>query len=178
MSRATKEINKVTGTVIGLAVRMIFYAVVLILLVEGCSKGYSFGHEIFCSTAMEAAPGKDHTVTILRGTSDREVGELLKKEKLIKSPLILQIQAKFYDYTIQPGTYTLNTSMTTKDILWTLDQGTGEEDQIPTLEDDSEKDSPSPELDITTAQENDLKETEALQNESKESQAEIEITID
>ena len=47
MSQITKEINKVTGTIISVSGKLIFYAVIILLLFEGISKGYQFGHEIF-----------------------------------------------------------------------------------------------------------------------------------
>lgn len=175
MSRTTKDINKVTGTVISLAVRLIFYAVVLILLAEGCTKGYAFGYEIFCSTAMEAAPGRDRMVTIAHGTSDGEAAELLKKEKLIKSPLIFRIQKEFYDYEIQPGTYILNTSMTTKEILWILDQDTDAKVSIPLI--DTEKDKADQSAD-TGILEKQPAEQSAVKPAGQSGNQDIEIMID
>jgi UPF0755 protein len=130
MSRVTNEINKVTGTIISVAGKLIFYAVVVLLLVEGCTRGYAFGHAIFYPTAMEAAPGTDKVVTITDGQSAGDVASMLRSRGLIDSELILQIQKRFYEYEFHPGTYELNTSMTSKEILQVLNEGTGEEDMI------------------------------------------------
>jgi UPF0755 protein len=128
MSRVTNEINKVTGTIISVAGKLIFYAVVVLLLVEGCTRGYAFGHAIFCPTAMEAAPGTDKVVTITDGQSTGDIASMLRNRGLIDSELILQIQKRFYEYEFHPGTYELNTSMTSKEILQALNEGTGEEE--------------------------------------------------
>lgn len=122
MSRVTKEINKITGTIIGISGRLILYALVLLLLVEGMSKGYAFGHEVFHSTPMEAEPGRDISVTIGADKEPKEVIGLLCDMGLIGNELAVRVQLKFYDYKIYPGTYILNTSMTPKEILQILNE--------------------------------------------------------
>lgn len=120
MSRITKEINKITGAIIGISGKLILYAVVILLLFEGITRGYAFGHDIFYAAAMEEAPGTPKTVTILKGYTTAEACEALKEAGLIDNVLAFQIQMMFYDYDIHPGTYELNTSMTSKAILQEL----------------------------------------------------------
>lgn len=122
MGRVTKEINKITGTIIGISGKLILYALVLLLLIEGVSKGYAFGHEVFHSTPMEAEPGRDIAVTIGEGEEAKEVVGLLHDMGLIGNELAVRVQLKFYDYEIYPGTYMLNTSMTPKEILQILNE--------------------------------------------------------
>ncbi|MCC8126669.1 MAG: hypothetical protein LIO92_04645 [Clostridiales bacterium] len=122
MSRTTEEINKVTGTVIGLSVRLISCAVVLLLLAEGISRGYHFGYEVFSSSAVDETPGRDRTVTITGNESELDICKSLEEDGLITDGLAAFFQMKFYDYEIYPGTYELNTSMTAKEILQTLNQ--------------------------------------------------------
>lgn len=51
--------------------------------------------------------------------------------KLIKSEFAFIFQSKFYDYeTIYPGTYTLNTSMTSKEILQQLNEKPETEEDV------------------------------------------------
>ena len=47
MSHITRDINKVTGTVIGISGKLILYALVILLLAEGITRGYAFGHSLF-----------------------------------------------------------------------------------------------------------------------------------
>lgn len=128
MSRITKEINKITGTIIGISGKLILYALVILLLVEGVSRGYAFGYGIFHPTAVEAAPGTDYEVTIPKGQSGSETIEMLYDMGLIDSKLTAQVQIRFYEYDIYPGTYTLNTSMTSKEMFQLLNEKPEEEE--------------------------------------------------
>jgi len=47
MSDTTKEINKVTGTIIRVSWKLIIYALAILMLYEGITRGYAFGHDIF-----------------------------------------------------------------------------------------------------------------------------------
>ncbi len=117
MSETTKDINKVTGAIIGISFRLIIYAVAILLLYEGATKGYEFGHEIFYASSMEEVPGRDMEITLEPGASVSAVGKRLEKQGLINNQYSFIIQAMVYEYEIQPGTYTLNTSMTSREIL-------------------------------------------------------------
>ena len=98
MSQITKEINAITGTIIGISGKLILYALVILLLVEGISRGYAFGHEVFYATAMEPSPGTRYALTIPEGQTTAETAKLLKDVGLIKNEYAVQIQMWFYDY--------------------------------------------------------------------------------
>lgn len=129
MSRATKEINRITGAIIGISGRLIVCALVVLLLYEGVTRGYEFGHEIFYATSMEPAPGRDRNVTIEEDTSVTDAAKLLKSYGLIPNEYSFIIQAIFFDYEVNPGTYTLNTSMTSKEILQLMNENADEEEK-------------------------------------------------
>lgn len=120
MSQMTKEINAITGTIIGISGKLIIYALVILLLVEGMTRGYAFGHEVFYGTPMEPQPGVHYSLTIPEGQSRSETARLLKDAGLIRNEYAVQIQMWFYDYEVYPGTYDLSTSMTPKEILQIL----------------------------------------------------------
>ena len=93
------------------------------------TKGYEFGHEIFYATSVEAAPGRDRSITVEEGTSITDAAKLLKSYGLIANEYSFVIQAIFFDYEVNPGTYTVNTSMTSKEILQMMNENTGEEEE-------------------------------------------------
>lgn len=129
MSNRTKEINKITTTIISISVKLMVYALIVLLLYEAVARGYAFGHEIFYAEAVDDAPGRDMIVRFDREESVSEAAEYLARQGLIKSEFAFIFQSKFYDYeTIYPGTYTLNTSMTSKEILQLLNVKPEEED--------------------------------------------------
>ena len=133
MSDTTREINKVTGTIIRVSWKLIVYAVVALLLYEGVTRGYAFGHDIFSSSAMASKPGVDMRVTIKDDEEVADIGVALEKAGVIKSRYAFIIQSIFYDYgssdhPVEAGTYLLNNSMTSKEIILALREGVEEED--------------------------------------------------
>ena len=129
MSNRTREINKITTTIISISVKLMVYALIILLLYEAVARGYAFGHEIFFAEAVDEAPGQDMVVRIDSKESVSDTAQLLAHKGLIKSEFAFIFQSRFYDYeTIYPGTYTLNTSMTSKEILQLLNEKPETED--------------------------------------------------
>lgn len=132
MSDTTREINKVTGTIIRVSWKLIVYAVVALLLYEGVTRGYAFGHDIFSSSAMALKHGVDMRVTIKDDEEVADIGVALEKAGVIKSRYAFIIQSIFYDYgssdhPVEGGTYLLNNSMTSKEIILALREGIKDE---------------------------------------------------
>lgn len=124
MSKLTKEINKISLAVIGISGRLVFYALVLVL---GVRRTYEFGHDIFYAPAMEALPGTEKIVTLDGTESVADVGKLLEEAGLIRDHVAFSIQAKCYDYEVKKGSFSLNTSQNSKEIINTLDEETKKE---------------------------------------------------
>lgn len=133
MSNTTNEINKVTGTVIRVSWKLIVYAVTVMVLYEGITRGYAFGHDIFYSPAVAAKPGVSMRVTIGEGEEVADIASALERGGLIRNKYAFIIQSIFYDYggsdnPVEAGTYLLNNSMTSKEIILALREGVEEED--------------------------------------------------
>ncbi|RGY97036.1 endolytic transglycosylase MltG [Clostridium sp. AM58-1XD] len=116
-----REESRAAG-LLGFAGKIIVYAVIGFMLFEGVTKGYAFGHEIFCPTAVAAEPGTERNVTVGEGTTESQAAKILKDNGLIRNEAVFIIQAKLYEYTIHPGTYVLNTSMTSREMLEILNE--------------------------------------------------------
>ena len=98
MSQTTKEINRVTGTVISVSLKLIMFAVTILLLYEGVTRGYEFGYHVFCDTAAAEEPGVDMRVTIGEGEKIGDIAAALEKGGLIKNRYTFLIQCLFYEY--------------------------------------------------------------------------------
>ena len=120
MSRVTKEINKISMAVISISGRIVIYMLVAVLLLTGARKGYEFGHSIFYAPGMEKAPGSEKVVTLDGTESISDVGKLLEDIGLIRDHNAFSIQAICYGYEVIEGTWTLNTSLTSKEIIGLL----------------------------------------------------------
>lgn len=132
MSDTTRELNKVTGTIIRVSWKLIVYAVVALFMYEGATRGYTFGHDIFSSSAMASKPGVDMRVTIKDGEEVADIAAALEKAGVVKSRYAFVIQSIFYDYgssdhPVEGGTYLLNNSMTSKEIILALREGVKDE---------------------------------------------------
>ena len=133
MNQTAKEINKVTSTIILVSWKLIVYAVVIMLLYKGVTKGYEFGYSVFYSTEVAQEPGVNMRVTI---GDDEKLGDIavaLERGGLVKNRYAFLIQSIFYEYggtenPVKAGTYLLNTSMTSKEIIIMLRDGITEED--------------------------------------------------
>ena len=117
MSKVTKEINKISMAVISISAKIVFYVLVAVLLITGAKKGYAFGHSIFYAPGMDKAPGIEKQVTLDGTESVVEVGKLLKDIGLIRDHYAFSIQAICYGYEVMKGTWKVNTSLSSKEII-------------------------------------------------------------
>ncbi len=123
MSSRTREINRITMAIIRISVKLMLLALLILVLYEAVIQGYAFGHAVFYAEAVEEAPGHDITVVVKDGEGVSQAADELEKKGLIKNIYAFLFQSRFYDYDkIYPGTYTLNTSMTSKEILQKLSE--------------------------------------------------------
>lgn len=129
MAKKTNTVNQVTGTIISVTLRLLVLAAVVVVLWTGAVKGFEFGYEIFNGSAVSKTPGLKKTLVIEEGDSAKKVGNELEDLGLINSSLIFQIQYKFFDYEITPGTYTMDPSMTSREMLQVVDAGPKEEEK-------------------------------------------------
>lgn len=120
MKDERSALAKITGVIGGVAGRVIIAALLLLLTFEGLRICFDFGHDIFYQQPMEADPGTDHVVTLEDGATMQSTAEQLKDEGLIRNELAFVIQGELYQINLYPGDYTLNTSMTTKEIMTAL----------------------------------------------------------
>ena len=103
----------------GFIVRAAVLAIVVLVIFRTGQKAYDFGFRIFTEEAVSAAPGRDVAVTIVQGDSTMDVAKMFEEKGLIRDPNLFYVQKKcsVYDNDIQPGFYTLNTSMTAEDMF-------------------------------------------------------------
>ncbi|MBQ4045881.1 MAG: endolytic transglycosylase MltG [Lachnospiraceae bacterium] len=115
--------NALMRGILAFFVKIVLLLLMVLAIQFVLSYGYDFGHRIFYSEAMSEPPGRDVIFTVESGESTSSVADRLLAEGLISDTLIYKIQVRFYKKIIIPGVYTLNTSMTSKEILQKLDDG-------------------------------------------------------
>ena len=104
-------------------IKVAFTIMVILLIVYAGVKisktAYDFGYRVFTETAIDKAPGKDVDIQVTDGMSAKKLGEELEAKGLVRDASLFQIQLKLSAYSkkIKTGVYTLNTSMTPKEMI-------------------------------------------------------------
>lgn len=114
--------NKALYKFIRVAFSILLILLVVYAAIEVSGIGYDFGYRAFTEPAMEEEPGRDVMVQIKDGMTDAEVAEMLLNKGLIRNDMLFRVQLKLYEYSgeMQPGLYTLNTSMTPTELMVAL----------------------------------------------------------
>mgnify|MGYP001058155144 CR=1 FL=1 len=100
-----------------------FSILVLLLVVLGLVKlgrfCYDFGYRVFTEEPVAAAPGRDVDVQVTADMSETDIGGMLEEKGLIRDKVLFFAQLKLSAYSgkLLPGNYTLNTSMTSKEMM-------------------------------------------------------------
>ncbi|MDY6305989.1 MAG: hypothetical protein SPL49_05600 [Oribacterium sp.] len=114
-------VRRTTDFIAGLAFRAIIISALIYAVLIGISMAYRFGHGLLYDHAMEEEPGHDVTITITKGEDVDTIAEDLIKLGLIDDNVRgYKLKSKLYEASYEPGTYTLNTSMTAGTIIATL----------------------------------------------------------
>ena len=84
----------------------------------------------FYEEAVDSPPGTDQVFTVEEGDTVDDVAGRLADQGLIANEFAFIFQSRFYEYDdFYPGTYELNTSMTSKEILQALNVKPQEEEE-------------------------------------------------
>ena len=118
------DVNKAIQRFIKIAFK-IMVALLIIYATIGISKvAYDFGYRVFTEPAVADAPGEDVLIQIKEGMSARELGQMLEEKGLVRDGnlFFLQLKLSAYSKKMKPGVYTLNTSMTAKEMMVTISE--------------------------------------------------------
>lgn len=113
------DVNKLLFSFIKVAFSIMVMLLVIYGAVKLCAVGYDYGYRLYTEPAMEAAPGKDVLVQVKEDTSSRELSDMLEEKGLVRDSSLFYVQLMLSGYRedIQPGVYTLNTSMEPRDLI-------------------------------------------------------------
>lgn len=113
------KIDKMVLRTVTIVLKVVLAVVVVMFVYKGAMLAYDYGYRVFAEEAVDEAPGFDMAVTIDSGMGAKEIGKLLENKGLIKDGTLFYLQniLSRYKGKLKPGTYTLNTSMTTEDMM-------------------------------------------------------------
>jgi UPF0755 protein len=111
--------NKVVYKILSVLFSILMVLLVIFLLVRLGSFCYGFGYRVFTEAPIDEEPGRDIVVQITSDMSEREIGKMLENRGLIEDGNLFLAQLKLSAYSgdLKAGVYTLNTSMTAKEMM-------------------------------------------------------------
>ncbi|SFG13955.1 UPF0755 protein [Lachnospiraceae bacterium C7] len=113
------NVNKVLFSFIKIAFSIMVILLFVYALTFFAGRAYDVGYRIFNEEAVTTGEGKEVEITITSNMSNKDIGELLEKKGLIKNSNLFWIQGEISSLSdhVEPGTYVLNTSMTSDEII-------------------------------------------------------------
>ena len=105
--------------VVSISFSILVALLVVVGLIELGSYCYDFGYRVFTESPVDEAPGRDVTVSVTADMSEHDIGKMLKEEGLVEDANLFYAQLKLSAYSgkLKPGVYTLNTSMTAREMF-------------------------------------------------------------
>ena len=99
---------------------VIVFVVFAFLLYRMGEYSFDFGYRVFTEKAMTTEENaKDKVVRITSDMGAEKIGDLLESKELIRDSnlFVVQLMLSAYKDDMKPGTYTLSTSMTAKEMM-------------------------------------------------------------
>jgi len=112
------RISQILSTILSALIKIAIAIWLVNLIYTKTMEAYDFGYRIFTEEAVSPAPGRDVSVSITEGKSVMDIAKLLEEKGLVRDYRLAfaQIYASEYRADMEPGVYTLNTSMTVEEM--------------------------------------------------------------
>lgn len=152
------KIRNIVFSLAGTIVRVAILILAIYVVIEAGKKAYDFGFRIFTEEPMAKPPGREVSVTVTSGDSEGDIATMLQEKGLVRDAILFRIQKKLsiYKNKIEPGTYKLNTCMTTDEMLEIMvgsddsDSKSSEAEETDDIDSDEGVDAINPETDDIT----------------------------
>lgn len=113
------NVNKKLYGVIKIAGTVLVVLLVVVGTVRASMTAFDYGYRVFTEPPMANKPGTAVVVTITENMGAGDIADHLLEKGLIRDDNLfwIQYQLSAYKGKVVPGTYTLNTSMTAKEMM-------------------------------------------------------------
>lgn len=111
--------SKIVMRIVSISFSVLVFIVVVYGLYQVGLHAYSYGYRIFTEPAVSSGNGRDRLVQVRNSMDASDIAELLENKGLIRDKWLFVLQLKLleYDDRLVPGHYTLNTSMTAREMM-------------------------------------------------------------
>ena len=112
------KISSIISTILSALIKIAVALWMVNFIYTKTMAAYDFGYRIFTEEAISPAPGRDVAVSVTEGKSTLDIAKILEEKGLVRDYKLayLQIMTSEYRAGMEPGMYTLNTSMTTDEM--------------------------------------------------------------
>lgn len=118
------KLDKMVLRTITIVLKIVLAVIVIMFVYKGATVAYDYGYRVFAEEPVDIAPGRDIDVVVSEGMDAKSIGQLLESKGLIKDGTLFYLQNILSKYSgdLKAGSYVLNTSMTTEEIMEELSQ--------------------------------------------------------
>lgn len=111
--------KKVVLKIMNISLTILVVVLVVFAAFRVGSYAYDFGYRVYMEDPVSLEPGRDVVVQVDKNMSSAELGSMLEDKGLVRDGTLFMIQLKLSAYSdkIMPGIYTLNTSMTPREMI-------------------------------------------------------------
>lgn len=111
--------SKTALHLLGFILNILMMVLIVFVVIQLATAAYDIGYRVFTEPAMESEPGRDVMVEVEQGMSAWELGTELEEKGLVDNHILftVQLQLSSYAKNMKPGLYTLNTSMTAREMM-------------------------------------------------------------
>ena len=111
--------RKVVMRVVSISFSILVIVLVIFALAKLGEYAYQFGYRVFTEEPSSTEEGSDVIVRIENDMDEVDIGNLLEEKGLVRDGTLFLAQLKLSSYSnkLKPGVYTLNTSMTAKEMM-------------------------------------------------------------
>ncbi len=111
--------RKVVMRVVSISFSILVIVLVIFALAKLGEYAYQFGYRVFTEEPISTEEGSDVIARIENDMDEVDIGNLLEEKGLVRDGTLFLAQLKLSSYSnkLKPGVYTLNTSMTAKEMM-------------------------------------------------------------
>lgn len=119
MSKDGIKVTDILGTLLSALIKIAVAVWVVNFIYTKALSAYDFGYRVFTESAVSPAPGRDVSVYISEDKTLKDIAKLLEEKGLVRDYKLAYVQLLVAEKRdgMEPGTYTLNTSMTTEEMV-------------------------------------------------------------
>lgn len=113
------KVDKLVIKTVLIVLKVVLATLVVMFIYKGAVMAYDYGYRVFAEPPVDVVPGYDINVVIEEGMGPKEIGAVLEERGLIREGTLFYLQNILSKYKgdLKPGSYVLNTSMTTEEMM-------------------------------------------------------------